>query len=517
MTVSEDYFFRQTALRICSHLEIEKAMLSCMKYLKPFMPADLISLQNYRPELGSMQMVATATAKEGKKYNILVPFSPAAREAVSGRIATFMKWGAPHVLISNRPENDPAFETMLRFFGKKYASILTMGLVMGGKPLGSLALYADGHSRYTQEHAQLFSLLREPFGIAMINTLAYREVLKLKDILADDNRFLHQELFRLSGDHIVGEEFGLKKVMEMVRQVASHDIPVLLLGETGVGKDVIANAIHHLSARKDGPFITVNCGAIPDTLLDSELFGHEKGAFTGAVIQKRGRFERAERGTIFLDEIGEMPFHAQIRLLRVLQNREIERVGGSKSIPVDIRVIVATNRDLEKMVKNKQFREDLWFRLNAFPIMIPPLRERKKDIPALVRYFIGQKTKEIKLPVIPELGEGAIDRLTAYHWPGNVRELENVVERAMILSGGDPLQFENLSYTLHERKASLLSMNEERILGFDELITDYLHQILRISNGKVHGPGGASELTRLKPSTLRYKMNKLGIKYGRRK
>ena len=241
------------------------------------------------------------------------------------------------------------------------------------------------------------SLLNEPFAIAFSNTLKHQEVLRLKDLLADDNRYLHRELLHLSGEEIVGADFGLKRVIEMVRQVAPLNSPVLLLGETGVGKDVIANAIHYSSPRKDGPLVKVNCGAIPETLLDSELFGHEKGAFTGAISQKRGRFERANQGTIFLDEIGELPSPAQVRMLRVLQYKEIERVGGTNPIPVDIRLIAATNRNLEEMVKTKQFREDLWFRLNVFPIHIPPLRERKEDIPALVRHFVKRKSRELKL------------------------------------------------------------------------------------------------------------------------
>ena len=214
-------------------------------------------------------------------------------------------------------------------------------------------------------------------------------------MLADDNRYLYDELRSVSGDEIIGSDFGLKTVMEMVRQVAPLDSPVLLLGETGTGKEVIANAIHYSSPRKDGPFIKVNCGAIPETLLDSELFGHEKGAFTGAISQKRGRFERADKGTIFLDEIGELPLQAQVRLLSVLQTREIERVGGTSPIPVDIRIISATHRDLEEMIASRRFREDLWFRLNVFPITIPPLRQRREDIPALLHHLMERKSREL--------------------------------------------------------------------------------------------------------------------------
>lgn len=266
----------------------------------------------------------------------------------------------------------------------------------------------------------------------------------LKDRLLDENRYLHQEMQRRIGEDIVGEKFGLKNVMKMVDQVAPTNSPVLLLGETGVGKDVIAKAIQNASSRADGPFITVNCGAIPDSLLDSELFGHEKGAFTGALTQKKGRFERADGGTIFLDEIGELPLQAQVRMLRVLQNKEIERVGGSKAIRIDIRIIAATNQNLEKMVNKGDFRKDLWFRLNVFPILIPPLKERKMDIPSLVQHFINRKSKKINRSGHLALAPGAMDLLMEYDWPGNVRELENIIERALILNQGEPLTFSNL-------------------------------------------------------------------------
>jgi transcriptional regulator with GAF, ATPase, and Fis domain len=304
--------------------------------------------------------------------------------------------------------------------------------------------------------------------------------------------------------------------MNMVRQVAPLNSPVLLLGETGVGKDVIANAIHFSSPRKDGPFVKVNCGAIPETLLDSELFGHEKGAFTGALSQKRGRFERADQGTILLDEIGELPPQAQIRMLRVLQYKELERVGGTHPISVDIRLIAATNRNLQEMVKEKQFREDLWFRLNVFPIRIPSLRERGEDIPALVHHFVKRKTRELKLPNPPALAQGAIDRLTAYDWPGNVRELENLVERALILSQGSPLTFDELSKGNEKNIASSPAGPEGKTLNLDAAISDHIRRVLEMAHGKVHGKGGAAELLGMNPSTLRYRMDQLGIPYGRK-
>ena len=349
--------------------------------------------------------------------------------------------------------------------------------------------------------------------------LRHQDVSRLKDMLADDNRYLLGELWSASGDEIIGSDFGLKAVMEMVRQVAPLNSPVLLLGETGTGKEVIANAIHYSSPRKDGPFIKVNCGAIPETLIDSELFGHEKGAFTGAVSQRRGRFERADKGTIFLDEIGELPLQAQVRLLHVIQKREIERVGGTNSIPVDVRIISATHRNLEEMIASGRFREDLWFRLNVFPIILPPLRQRKEDIPSLVSHFISRKSIELGVSTPPAVAPGALERLMNYNWPGNVRELENLVERELIRHRGGQLMFDSLLPAGQDtispdcREGSHIRTP----LKLDEVISLHISNVLRITKGKVHGPGGAAELLGIKANTLRARMDKLGIKYGRNK
>jgi transcriptional regulator with GAF, ATPase, and Fis domain len=254
--------------------------------------------------------------------------------------------------------------------------------------------------------------------------------------------------------------------------------------------------------------------------MDSELFGHEKGAFTGAQTQKRGRFERADRGTIFLDEIGELPPNAQVRMLRVFQNKEIERVGGSEMIPVDIRIIAATNRNLEEMVHLKLFREDLWFRLNVFPIRIPPVRERLNDIPELVNHFIFRKSKELKLHDPPVVARETIDPLMTYHWPGNVRELENVVERSLILHRGGLLKFESFNPTPN-KYAELVSPDRNNIsedaptMELDRVVAAHIRRVLKITKGKLHGTGGAAELLKINPSTLRNRMDKLGISYTR--
>jgi len=493
-------------MRICSSLDLEIAMWRCMQFLKDFIPGDEMYLHLYDSGLGAMHTIAGATALEGRKMDRLTP--------LPGDVRPRLDKSFPNVLVINRPESEPGFQFMLKFYGRSDTSALVRLLEVGGEKLGALVLLAEGEDRFTEEHSRLFSLLNEPFSIALSNTLKHQEILRLKARLADDNRYLRRELRRLAGEEIVGADFGLKDVMTLVREVSSLDSPVILTGETGVGKDVIANAIHFSSTRKDGPFIKVNCGAIPETLLDSELFGHEKGAFTGALTQRRGRFERADRGSIFLDEIGELPPQAQVRLLRVFQYKEIERIGGTNPISVDIRIIAATNRNLQEMVKTNRFRLDLWFRLNVFPIHIPPLRERKEDIPALVHYFMERKSRDLKIPTPPPLESGVIDRLVSYHWPGNVRELENVIERSLIRGKGASLTFIDVDDQNPVEGLPIQDLPQDT-LRLDEAMSLHIRRVLKMTNGRVHGKGGAAEVLGINPSTLRNRMNKLGINYGR--
>jgi transcriptional regulator with GAF, ATPase, and Fis domain len=446
--VDENEFFRNATLRICGNLEIEEGLRACLEYISSYIPADTIYLQRYERDVNAMRLVARARPNQGERLNTVVPLGEDAKIALSHLAEIWNAGELPAVLVINKPREEPVTRRMLSVLREPSSSAMSLPLVIENQIVGSLALLAEGDDRYSDEHARLYAMLKEPFFVAMSNTLKHEEVVRLKNRLADDNKYLNRELLRVSGDEIIGAGFGLRNVMQQVRQVAPTESPVLLTGETGVGKDVIANAIHLASPRRDGPFIPVNCGAIPASLLDSELFGHEKGAFTGALAAKRGRFERADGGTILLDEIGEMPLEAQVRLLRVIQNREIERVGGANRIPVDIRIIAATNRDLPELVRNGRFRQDLWFRLNVFPIVVPPLRERTGDIPALLNHFIEKKARELKIGDTPRLASDAIDDLMRYPWPGNVRELENVVERAMILQRGKPLRFADLGSTL---------------------------------------------------------------------
>ena len=514
--IDENEFFKNITLKICGNLEIEEGLHACVQYLSQHLPVDYIYLEKYEKDIGAMRYIARANPEKGERMNLLVPMSSQAKAQAADDLQDITQLSKSAFIINNS-EKDPIARDLVGALGHPPSSILGIVLSVGGQFAGAVILAAEGVDRFNKHHAQLFGTLKEPFFVAMSNALKHREVLKLKDMLADDNRYLHRELQRMVGDEIVGANFGLKQVMNRVEQVAAMDSPVLILGETGTGKDMIANAIHNSSPRSEGPFVSINCGAIPESLIDSELFGHEKGAFTGAISQKRGRFERADKGTIFLDEIGELPPPAQVRLLRVLQSREIERVGGVKTISLDIRIIAATNRNLEEMVKNRKFREDLWFRLNVFPILVPPLRHRSSDIPALVRHFIERKAKELKLGVTPILEDGAIDTLMAYNWPGNVRELENVIERAMILHSGNPLRFDELGLFSIEQANKKAFTLEDETLELDTLIKRHIERVLQLSGGKIHGPGGAGELLGVNPDTLRYRMKKLDIPFRKKK
>ena len=504
-----DAFFREATLRICGNLEIEEALQSLIRLLRTFMPADHLFLQHYDPDLRSMRTIAYADEGECRSLDLLTRLSEDAGELAGN--------GPPEedVFLFEDPMAFPITREMNAFHGVTPTSVMILTLRNRGIILGYLVLLSGEEERFREEHLERVRLLKEPLIIAMSNALKHREVLRYNALLADDNRFLHGELRRASGEDIVGARFGLRPVMHKVLQVAALNSPVLLLGETGTGKDLMARAVHDASSRSGGPFVSVNCGAIPETLVDSELFGHEKGAFTGAHSQKRGRFERAHQGTLFLDEIGELPPQAQVRLLRVLQHREIERVGGVETIPLDIRIVAATNRDLEEMVRSGTFREDLWFRLNVFPIWIPPLRDRAMDIPSLVQHFLERKAKELKLRAVPAPAPGALDPLMTYPWPGNVRELENVIERAMILDPAGPLRFEHLGAGTPLAPKDATGSGEETET-LDALVSRHIQRVLARTGGKVNGPDGAAALLGVNPSTLRNRMKRLGIPFGRR-
>lgn len=511
MKFDENEFFRQATLRICSSLDIEKAMFNCLLYIRLFMPAFRVSLGLFDTAAGTMRSLAIVDHNGNRKT---VPQIQLTKEAIEEIAANA---GAQSVRIVDHGKYDIIAKLLRPYIDLANHFSIVMDLAVEGMRLGTFAVQAEEKMRFTKTHVQLVSLLREPLSIAMSNALRYEEVVKLKELVDAENRELSRELRHVSGDQIIGADYGLKVAMEMVRQVSPLDSPVMLLGETGVGKEVIANAIHYTSSRRGGPFIKVNCGAIPESLLDSELFGHERGAFTGAIAQKRGRFERADKGSIFLDEIGELPLQAQIRLLRVLQSKEIERVGGTKTIPVDVRIIAATHRNMEELVESGAFREDLWFRLNVFPIRIPPLRHRKEDIPALVHHFIERKARDLKIYPPPTVSPDEVDRLKTYHWPGNVRELENLIERELIHKRGKerqgPLRFEHFNRQGRtERFRSVYDVNR-KTFNLDEAMAEHIRHALELSNGRICGESGAAKILEINPNTLRSRMRKLGISF----
>ncbi|MGD9008799.1 MAG: sigma 54-interacting transcriptional regulator [Desulfobacteraceae bacterium] len=512
MSIDESEFFRNATLRICGSLEIEIAMQRCLQYLARFLPATRLCFHVYDRELGIVETIAQATIESGRAMTLRTPLDVKGRQQVEQQRSMRIK-------LIERMGDDAVAGPVVRQLGAEDLSGLMLDLALEGKFVGTVSVFSEPEIKFNHHHVRLLALLNEPFSIALTNSLRYRELQTLRDMLADDNRYFQEELQRIAGEAVVGAELGLKGVMEMVRQVAPLESPVLLLGETGVGKEVLANAIHNLSHRRSGPFIRVNCGAIPETLMDSELFGHEKGAFTGAISRKRGRFERAHGGTIFLDEIGELPPEAQVRLLRVLQDKEIERVGGSETIQIDIRVIAATHRNLERMLAQGNFREDLYFRLRVFPIAIPPLRQRHEDIPALVQHFIQKKSREMKLSINPTLVPGALDRLVHYAWPGNARELENAIERELILSKGGALCFDSIGAQGQGNKNQqppAVNQTPDEPLDLDFVMAAHIRNVLQMCDGRVEGEKGAARLLNIHPSTLRKRMKKLNIAFGRK-
>ncbi len=508
--MDENIFFREATLRICGNLEIDKALRACLLYIREYIPADFMGYVVYLPDEESYETIATADLKGSNTLSIKFPVPLQHRRQLRTNISE------PRITITSRISKDDAAHSIVKLLNWPDGASITVEMVLTGKRMGALIIINEKFIPYTPGHVHLLKLLNEPLGIALTNSLRYRKVRELKNRLADDKRYLQDELFRISDQQIIGADYGLKAVMEAVRQVAGSNSPVLLLGETGVGKEVIAKSIHNSSSRRDGPFIKVNCGAITDSLIDSELFGHEKGAFTGALAAKRGRFERADGGTIFLDEIGELPLEAQVRLLRVLQDKEIERVGAEGPMQVDCRIIAATHRDLEKMIREGNFREDLYFRLKVFPIEIPPLRRRKMDIPALVQHFLQKKARELAVPNLPTLAPGALSTLTIYDWPGNVRELENAVERALIICGQNPLTFNDLQYACVMDAPPSGGHGPAAVAPLDEMIAAHIRATLKKTGGRIEGPQGAAGLLNIHPATLRQKMRKLGIPFGRK-
>ena len=380
-------------------------------------------------------------------------------------------------------------------------------LVYSGNAIGTLAIASRREAAFSFRDQEMLAQVARPVAMAVNNANVFRQITELRDRLREEKQYLEEEINIANHfDEVVGESTGLRLVLSEIETVAPTDATVLIQGETGTGKELLARAIHRLSPRSDRTFIKLNCAAIPAGLLESELFGHEKGAFTGAIARKLGRLELAHEGTLFLDEVGELPLDLQPKLLRALQEREIERLGGNRSIPINIRLIAATNRDLAKMVAEKQFRDDLYYRLKVFPVFAPPLRERVEDIPALVRHFVSAHSRRMgkSIETIPE---ETMQDLMRWPWPGNIRELENFLERAVILTRGQVL-YVPLAELQTEAEHQSAELEDPTLLAAER---EHILKVLREAGGQIGGSDGAATRLGLKRTTLNSKLKKLGI------
>ena len=391
-------------------------------------------------------------------------------------------------------------------FGEEIKTQCSLPLVSRGAKLGFFVVGRFDKNDFAEDDIEFLTQVAGQVAMVIDNSMAYRHIAQLTEKLTPENVDIEDEIFTEANfEEIVGRSAALRSLLRQVETVAPTDSTVLIYGETGTGKELIARALHNLSERHACPFVKLNCAAIPTGLLESELFGHERGAFTSAVAQRIGRFELANRGTIFLDEIGEIPLELQPKLLRVLQEREFERLGSSRTLTTDARLIAATNRDLGALVQEQKFRSDLFYRLNVFPVRVPPLRERREDIPLLVQHFVQRFSKRMNRSIesVPRLG---MDALVNYSWPGNVRELENVIERAVILSSGPELRV-----PVAELSRPALCADSWKPQTLEEAERVHILATLKKTRWVLAGPNGAAIRLGLNRSTLQFRMKKLGI------
>lgn len=498
---AEEALLLEISMVLLSNLDVRELFTAISATLRRVMPHEYAALALYEPESKDLRLLSLeqpeTEATLGK-----VMLSPA-QEALAGRVMN-----SRQQLILNDLESSPARSKAtdrLRTEGVKSACFLP--LITQDRVLGTLNMVSRQKGAFDQQHVDLLQQVTGHVAIALDNALTYRKVAGLKERLAEEKLYLEEEIrTEYHFEEIIGESGALRRILKQVESVGPTNATVLILGETGTGKELIARAIHDLSPRRDRTFVKLNCAAIPTGLLESELFGHEKGAYTGAISQKVGRLELAHQGTLFLDEVGDIPLELQPKLLRAIQEKEFERLGSTKTIPVDVRLLAATNRDLTRMVADRQFRSDLYYRLKVFPITVPPLRERAEDIPILVRYFAqkhaGRMRRRIEI-IPPE----AMEALSRWHWPGNVRELENIIERAVILSPGPVLRIPLAELSPAEGEEG----NGRGSGTLEDAEREHILRMLRETRGIIGGPNGAAARLGLKRTTLNSKMRKLGI------
>lgn len=497
---------------VSRHLRLQNSLEDVASLIGQTIPLQQLIVQQWDEKGQKWQFLAA-----GVHCRSIYPLTENYSKKEIRRIRSFFKEDAVLHISGSGPEG-----ATLRIFSSIRISCLDAFIA----PLGRFNNYYTALLMISQEnhsfqpiHAEMLQLLREPLATVLQNDLRIHEIEKLKEAAEADNVSLLARLHRKKiADVIIGEKGGLKSVFERVSLVAQSDVPVVIFGETGTGKELIARTIHNQSDRASAPFIRVNCGAIPLNLLDSQLFGHERGAFTGAVETRKGWFEQADGGTLFLDEVGELSLDAQIRLLRVLQDGWLERVGGKNAIHVDVRIVLATHCDISMMVSEGRFREDLWYRIATFPIVLPPLRERMIDLSELAAHFAERSAIRFGLPVIlPD--ERDIQLLASYSWPGNIRELASIMDRAALLGDGNCLEVAKAlglsNMVLPAQKSGLpdqsILQSSAVLQPLDDVVRDHIQQVLKHTHGRIEGRSGAAAIMKLHPSTLRARMRKLGI------
>ena len=488
---------------VVTHLDLRDLLRAISAFLRRMVPHDMSSIAIYDPQVNGLRAGALdfPEHQDFVQESELVPIE-------DNPIGLSFKTRQPVLHRRIDLERFPG-EIMRRVVAHGIKCGCSVPLISHEKVLGVLSLGSLRESAFDEADVELLGQIGKQVAIAVENALSYRELSALKARLQEENVYLQEEIRQQHNfDEIIGDSMALKKVLEQAKTVASTDSTVLILGETGTGKELIARAIHSSSGRRGRSLVKLNCAAIPTGLLESELFGHEKGAFTGAIGQRAGRFELANKGTLFLDEVGDIPLELQPKLLRVLQEQEFERLGSTRTQKVDVRLIAATNADLDQFVADKKFRSDLYYRLNVFPITIPPLRDRREDIPPLARWFTQKYASRMRKP-IRSIPARTLSALAEYPWPGNIRELENLIERAVILSPGPELQV-----SLPELRSPAVAVPTEatdQSLNLAQAERAHIVRVLDDTNWIIDGPRGAASSLGLNSSTLRSKMKKLGI------
>ena len=502
---AEEAVMLQLSSALLSSMDFEKLLTAISASIHEVVPHDSAALALYDAAAGDMIVQFLGP------YDTSI-YPGEARAPVEGTLSGQVFKTRQSVLLESLEGAPHAPESIRTLSRLGMASGCWVPLVHHGKAIGTLGVLSRIEHGIGLQDVSMLERIAVQVAMAVDNSLAFRRIAELRDKLRQEKQYLQEEInLENRFEDIVGESAGLRQVLKEIETVAPTNATVLIQGETGTGKELLARSIHRLSPRHERTFIKLNCAAIPAGLIESELFGHEKGAFTGAIARKVGRLELAHEGTLFLDEVGEMPLDLQPKLLRALQEREIERVGGTRPIPVDIRLIAATNRDLAQMVQEKQFRSDLYYRLRVFPIFAPPLRERASDIPVLVQHFVATHSRRMG-KAIQSIPEETMKALIRWPWPGNIRELENFLERAVILTRGPVLYVPLAELETKVEEAFESAAAESSTLH--EAEREHILRVLRETGGQIGGPDGAAARLGLKRTTLNSKMKKLGIERG---